>query len=292
MRLHPVLTAVALVVVVVSSVGAQQPSHAHHTAIVDTSVATVAEFLTRARAGAAPFADRAAAVAAGYRRLGPDFPFGAEHWVNPRLMADDAIVAERPEVLLYVPTPSGPSLVGVAYVLPREPHEPTPDFPAPAAFWHDHWSSVDEEVARSHDHMAAAAPTAEPRVAMLHLWLFATNPEGVFALEHRGLPLLRLGIASSASDHGAIGWMGALAHGAAPHFASLLRTELRVDEVAARTELERYATSAAALFDAARTRARLDEDAATALLALAGQLTAELERRYGARAPSVAGAPR
>ena len=65
---------------------------------------------------------------------------------------------------------------------------------------------------------------------MLHTRLFAPNPEGVFAPEHRGLPFLRLGAAPATHDHRVVGWMGALAHGAAAHFASLLRAELGVDE--------------------------------------------------------------
>ena len=267
-------------------------SHVHAPPAVDTTVAAVARFLTDARRSAAPFADRARAVAAGYRRLGPDFPFGAEHWVNPVLMADDTIVADRPEVLLYVPTPGGPSLVGVAYVLPREPHERTPEFPAPSAYWHDHWSSVNDEVARSHDHMGAPAPRAEPRVAMLHLWLFAPNPAGVFALEHRGLPLLRLGVASDAGDHAALGWMGAIAHGAGAHFASLLHAELRVEEAESNALFDRFAARAIPLLEPGRATGRLAARDAAALVALAHELATELGRRYGERAPAIAGAPR
>lgn len=267
-------------------------SHVHATPAVDTTVSAVARFITDARRSATPFADRARAVAAGYRRLGPDFPFGAEHWVNPVLMADDTIVADRPEVLLYVPTPRGPSLVGVAYVLPREPHERTPEFPAPSAYWHDHWSSVNDEVARSHDHMAAQAPRVEPRVAMLHLWLFAPNPDGVFALEHRGLPLLRLGVAPDSGDHAAIGWMGALAHGAGAHFAALLHAELRVEEADAKALFDRFAARAIPFLEPGRATGRLALHDAAALVALGRELAAELGRRYGERAPAIAGAPR
>lgn len=153
-----------------------------------------ARFLERARAATARYRDRRAAISDGYRRLGPDFPFGGEHWISPALVIRGRLVPEEPQALLYVDSGGTAALVGVAYAIPLEPGAPAPDFPGGAAAWHDHWSTIVQESVRPHTAGAHAHAPPGPRLTMLHAWIHAENPEGIFVVENKSLPFRRLGL--------------------------------------------------------------------------------------------------
>jgi len=151
----------------------------------------VASFLERARAAAAPYRDRRVAIAEGYRRIGGDFPGMGEHWIHIGRVFDGRLDPERPEVLSYVVLHDVPTLTGVAWIVPLLEGEPVPEFPAPAALWHEHVGSLDDEtLAPRHDRSGRGEGA---RLAMLHTWIWVANPEGPFAADNWALPWRRLG---------------------------------------------------------------------------------------------------
>jgi len=83
----------------------------------------------------------------------------------------------------------------VAYALPLLPGESPPSQPAPMEAWHDHLRTVEDETVlpRHHFHMV---DSGKPRLAMLHAWIWTSNPEGVFAADNWAIPYVRLGIAA------------------------------------------------------------------------------------------------
>jgi hypothetical protein len=126
------------------------------------------------KAATARFHSLRQAEAAGYVQASPCVgpPQGAEgiHFDNAVLMADDAIDATRPEVLLYVPKANGKlRLVGVEY-----------------------WKvDADGNLATTGDRPSifgqpfdGPMPGHNPTMPVhydIHVWLFSENPLGLFA---------------------------------------------------------------------------------------------------------------
>lgn len=145
-------------------------------------------FLAAARRGAAPFGELGAAIAAGYRPVGPETPTMGRHWVHPGLLLAARVDPERPAILSYATIAGRPTLVGVAYALPSGAL--VPQGPAPRDAWHVHDGTVMDEAVKL-DHSAHAAPdTVDAGLAVLHAWLFVPNPAGMFAPDNRNLPFV------------------------------------------------------------------------------------------------------
>jgi len=162
--------------------------------------ASQSAFLAAARAGTARYRDRDAAIADGYRRIGPDFPSMGEHWVNTGLLVAGVEDPARPPVLEYVTVAGRPTLAGVAYAALVTDGTMPAALPLPPDAWHTHEGRVDEESfilshAGVHDH-AAHAPPSGPRVAIAHAWIWVDNPAGRFTTDNWALPGLRLGVAA------------------------------------------------------------------------------------------------
>lgn len=159
--------------------------------VADVSVSTpaFAAFVAAARAGTAPYHDRARAIRDGYRRIGSDAPAMGEHWVHPGLLLDGRFEPARPPILAYIVVKGKPVLAGVAYARPLAAGEEPPDFPGLPGVWHDHVGTVEAELAPVHD---ASHHTPEgPRVAVLHAWIWIENPDGLFATANPALAALR-----------------------------------------------------------------------------------------------------
>lgn len=154
---------------------------------------SVARFVARARAGTERYRDRAAAIADGYRLIGPDFPGMGEHWIQLALLFSARFDVAHPPVLEYAVIGGRPTLVGVAYALPLLPGESPPDFPSPHA-WHDHTATVDEESAVI-EQVSSTHTSAGARIAMLHAWIWSHNPAGTFTSNNWTLPFRRSGLA-------------------------------------------------------------------------------------------------
>lgn len=153
----------------------------------------VAAVIERVREVTGRYHDLDAAIGAGYRLVGPDFPGMGEHWVHPQYLLQRDLSVERPAILSYVRIDGHPVLTGVAYARPVRSGETPPDFIAPG-LWHYHSGTVDEETLllnpRSMDHDARD----QPRLAMFHAWVWTENPSGLFAQDNWALPFIRLGL--------------------------------------------------------------------------------------------------
>ncbi len=207
----------------------------------------VADFVTAVREATARYRDRAAAIADGYRQIGPDFPSMGEHWISVPLVVRNGVDPLHPPILEYVTVGGKPVLAGVAYIQLIRDGAPASPVPAPASAWHYHEGSVDEEsFILGHDRGGSTMNSAGgPRIAVLHAWVWVDNPAGLFATDNWALPWYRFGIAAPPGSEGPsqAGSAAALAAGGESYFLALLRlrnslSSDRAEEVAA--ILERY----------------------------------------------------
>ncbi|HEX9084220.1 MAG TPA: hypothetical protein VF836_05750 [Gemmatimonadaceae bacterium] len=146
-----------------------------------------------ARRASEAFSDRSAAISAGYRRVGMDFPSMGEHWVNPSLVLEEKFDVSRPAILTYTVVRGQPLLLGVVYAIPLAPGQAPPTSFGPEAIWHEHNGSVEEESLLP-EHHSMPSSASGTRLAILHAWVQAPNPDGVFAAENWALPFLRVGL--------------------------------------------------------------------------------------------------
>lgn len=153
--------------------------------------------ISRARVGSAQFLDRNAAIAAGYRQVGMNFPSMGEHWISPRLVIEAQFDVARPAILTYITVNGSPVLTGVVYAVPLAQGDSPPSAFGPNAMWHEHSGTVDEESMHPiHDGSVTSA--AGTRLAILHVWTGVPNPAGLFAAENWALPFIRLGLPAPA----------------------------------------------------------------------------------------------
>jgi hypothetical protein len=190
------------------------------------SIDDITDFAARARESTARYQDQQEALKAGYRRIGPDFPSMGEHWLNRAIVMRGVIDPLRPPILEYITVKGRPVLAGVAYAQLAYDQAPTSEIPAPSLAWHYHAGSVDEEsFIASHAEGGASDSTHGPRIAVLHAWLWAENPAGLFATDNWMLPWLRLEaqppVKSPVPD--SLTMMAALAAGGEAYFTTLLR---------------------------------------------------------------------
>ncbi|HKP49540.1 MAG TPA: hypothetical protein VJU17_05950 [Gemmatimonadales bacterium] len=186
----------------------------------------VDSFTTRVRASTARYQDQREALKDGYRRIGPDFPSMGEHWLNRAIVMRGEIDPLRPPILEYITVNGRPVLAGVAYAKLAYGEPPVSAIPAPPSAWHYHAGSVDEEsFIASHAAGGAHDSSRGPRIAVLHAWLWAENPAGLFATDNWMLPWRRLEIAPPVERPGpdSLTLMAALAAGGEHYFTTLIR---------------------------------------------------------------------
>ena len=162
------------------------------------SGAAIDSLLDVARKAAEAFSDRGAAISAGYRRVGMDFPSMGEHWVNSPLVFEGRFDVARPAILTYTVVKGRLALLGVVYAIPLAPGEEPPAAFGPRAIWHEHNGSLEEESLLP-EHHSMPSSGGGTRLAILHAWVRAPNPDGVFAAENWALPFIRLGLDAPAS---------------------------------------------------------------------------------------------
>lgn len=135
----------------------------------------------------ARYADRRAAVADGYRRLGVDFPFMGEHWLNPTVHLRGVIDPARPTLLMYATIGGQPTLLGVGFVTTTVggAAAPVPGWPDQ---WHEHSGLFGDESGVD----PGRAPEHGTRIWVLHAWTRLENPEGRYAPDNWVLPFFRL----------------------------------------------------------------------------------------------------
>jgi hypothetical protein len=183
-------------------------------------------FVAAARAGAARYRSRDAAIADGFRPVGVEFPAMGEHWVNLARVMADTLDPSMPPVLIYVMINGTPQLGGVAFtnLLGRgESLGRVPD----ARFWHEHNGSITEESFPLQHHMGLSRTDAgdDLRLAILHVWTNLPNPAGPFATDNWTLPARRLALRDGALDATAAR-AAALAEDETGYYALMLETAL------------------------------------------------------------------
>lgn len=143
----------------------------------------------------ARYADRRAAVADGYRRLGADFPGMGEHWLHPGALLSGSVDSERPTLLMYAADAAGrPALLGVGFVTTTRGAAPTVPVPGWPDAWHEHSGLLADESGAGR---GASAPSgAGTRVWVLHAWTALANPDGPYAPDNWTLPAARLGLSA------------------------------------------------------------------------------------------------
>jgi hypothetical protein len=236
-----------------------QHDRAAHSAIPAGGDSAVADFARRARAGAEHYADQSAAVADGYRQLGPDFPAMGEHWANPELVAMGRLDPSRPPLLTYIRVHGVPRLTGVVFALPLGDGESPPATPVAPSAWHDHFGSVEDESLLL-DHDAHHAPAGELRLAVLHAWLFVDNPAGTFVTDNWALPYVRLGVPVPGSPPADATRALALIGGTLPYYLALAERAMAAEvggSERARAVIERHRDTVAAWWAVRRAGAPL-----------------------------------
>lgn len=194
------------------------------------------DLVAAARAGTARYRNRDAAIADGYRRIGPDFPSMGEHWVNTGLLVAGVQDPARPPVLEYVTVAGRPTLAGVAYAALVTNGTMPAALPLPPDAWHTHEGRVDEESfilshAGVHEHVAHSPPSG-PRVAIAHAWIWLENPAGRYTTDNWALPCFRLGITTAAPITEEAGRALSLALDEGQrYFITLIRVAGRADSV-------------------------------------------------------------
>ena len=131
--------------------------------------------LFQGMAATALYLDEAKVIEAGYAATedcaaSPDGAMGL-HYMNVGLLPEGDIDPSKPQLLLYIPTESGPKLAGFEYFMPLgHPGSPIPD-PAPPApsvagkTFNGPMEGHDENMPPHYD---------------LHVWAWMPNPNGIF----------------------------------------------------------------------------------------------------------------
>lgn len=167
--------------------------HAALRATMASEDPTVLRLLSATKEASAAFHDRRTAIAAGYRRIGPDVPSMGEHWINPRIVVADSFDVTQPALLTYIKVGGRPVLTGVVYAVPLTAGQAPPAMFGGDAMWHEHNGTLDEE-ALLPDHHTAPSGATGTRLAILHAWLWSPNPQGMFATDNWTIPFLRRGL--------------------------------------------------------------------------------------------------
>ncbi len=143
-----------------------------------------------AASGTTRYADRRAAAADGYRRIGPDFPGMGEHWLNTAVLLSGKLDANRPTILIYAPIAGAVQLLGVGFVTTTRGDETARGVPGWPEAWHEHSGLLADE--------SGVAPGASAQggthVWVLHAWTSLANPGGQFTPDNWALPFLRAGL--------------------------------------------------------------------------------------------------
>jgi hypothetical protein len=272
--------------------------HDPATGVADTQLSAELEAV---RAATERYRDHANAVADGYVLFGQEGPLMGEHWLR-RDLVREPLDLNRPSTLQYAWVDGRRELVGVAYTTYRRPGDPMPEgFSGDDDAWHVHdIERIGKAVAEGRPLMRRLAerwrretPAADGRseLTMLHAWIWQDNPDGVFALENRALPYLRVGLPaawSASGDLAAARGTSLLAEGSCKREMRRMNFLARLSKEQ-RATLEAGCTSAAARVADARTAAdeaeMFNREAAAAwsiyAASLARTLTPEQIERLG-----------
>lgn len=145
-------------------------------AAILTAAASPPDDVQAAKAATARYHSLQQAQAAGYTTAGEPCvtgPGGAAmgiHAINPALIGDPAINSTKPEVLLYLPNANGRlELIGIEYFKIDDDQDLNTDDDRPSLF------------GQPFDGPMLGHNPSMPIHYDLHVWLWADNPDGLFA---------------------------------------------------------------------------------------------------------------
>lgn len=252
------------------------------------------ELLKMARESTRRFHDVRAASDAGFRPIGPHSPSMGEHWVNVALLLAKEPRVDQPAILNYLVVDTGRVLVGVTYAAYAPRGVVPPNAIAPARLWHIHAGNLDDEgFFTEHDPAADSHGESahESGVAVLHLWAWVANPDGVFAANNWALPYISAGLPLSQYHSRDAARAVALATGGRGFIHEQMRRVASLDTALAAvlgSELDRVSGEAEGILRAppqnatASTGGRLAESWRTLRTRLYGRLTDGARTRLNA----------
>lgn len=140
------------------------------------------------------FHDLDAARAAGYRRIGTDFPGMGEHWLHVPTLLSGQLNPAQPTMLAYAPIAGRPTLIGIGFVLTSDGESLPTWAPGWPDAWHEHSGLLSAESGVGADRAPVSA--SGTRVWVLHVWTELANPEGRFSADNWALPFARAGVSA------------------------------------------------------------------------------------------------
>jgi hypothetical protein len=206
-----------------------------------------------------------------------------EHWVNLAQVMADTFAAAKPSVLTYIRVAGKPRLVGVAYTKLLTRGQSLPDFAPARTHWHEHNGSIVEESFRGHE---SPSVDGAPRLAILHAWIWAPNPDGLFVTDNWTLPFVRVGLAPrNVRDPDAARAAALMTNG--DYYRAALGTALaptRDEQERLGSVIDRYARQADSTLEPAVNRGQLTDAEYAALARLWPAFWASLSSAAPARA--------
>lgn len=225
------------------------------------------------------YADRRVAIAAGYRRIGTDFPSMGEHWLHASALLSQRIDPDRPTILAYAVIDGTPTLLGAGYVITTRGSE-SATAPGWPVYWHEHSGLLADE---SGAHVGAPQSSdSATHVWVLHVWSALPNPLGRYDSDNWALPFARAGIAPPAGLDANMGRVLSLAVAEGDEYLRRVLTDAGLRTADSRAPLA-PGTTVDAEVDAAIEEARLVAVAVAARVRTQGAMTAtDAERLRGA----------
>ena len=143
-----------------------EQGHSNHAA------AAPAKLVDTVRKATAQFIDVNVATMANYQPAfgcvsGPDHGAMGVHYVNGALVGDGLIDANRPEALIYEPSPAGMRLVGVEYIVD-------------SATWLAHHNAPPVLEGQAFQFVGSPNRYGLASFFELHVWAWRNNPNGAF----------------------------------------------------------------------------------------------------------------
>ncbi len=257
-------------------------SAARSAAAQHAGLRTLSALLDTLARDAALFDQRRDAIAAGYRRVGTDFPGMGEHWVLSAAVFAGSVDPARPSLLTYAEIAGRPRLVGAGFIVPVWGDTLPHDLPGWPAAWHEHSGLLaDESGARPGE--GGDRPQGV-RIWVLHAWTALPNPAGENVADNWALPFARAGLAPPPQAEPIAGRAMSLVVGGDVYFRGLVGDAVplstgQVEQVD--SAIARAVAKVHLLTDPARNTGALDPEAVDGLRVVWGSLTAELNRIVG-----------
>lgn len=190
----------------------------------------IQSFTAAVRKATRIYQDTNRAKAAGYQRFGPDMPNLGYHWINPRLIVDTLIDPLRPEVLTYLNVNGQLILTGVAFAYAFTPGNTPPGLPFKEMKWHYYSGNIREAAYGVQHKYSPYEKRKMVRLAMVHIWVWTDNPDGIFGSDNWALSYMRLGLKHPDKPDATASKALFLAQGGIEYYLKFVQLCIRPDE--------------------------------------------------------------